>query len=544
MAALLRDAMRDRRGDLAPLLTFIALGAVAETIGLLLLVPLVALASGEMAWPAIGFADPLRDFEAGERLAIVTILFVVVMIVRAAILALRDRKQAGIVIAYSASLRERYLTQLAARGWSRANALGESGMQRVLLGDAARVTFALEQALGVLSALFLLVIQGAAAMWLSPSMTILALAMFVIGLAISLPLLQRSGAHGLEIGGALRDTSEEGGRLHQGLKTALAEGEVARFLGAYRRSNRALAGAEHDFVARQVRSRAIASMIVAIGAALLLLAGRLLFDVPIALLLPLLILFARLSGPARQIYFALEQVAAYAPAFASFDAMADPHSPTTAATAPIAWQALELDGVTQALDDGRILGPFDLKLTRGQWLGLAGVSGSGKSSLVDMIAGLTPPSAGEIRLDGAPVTLAGHAGWAAGLSYVGQGAQPVDGTLADLFGPEARDPAILSATGVDAIAARIGWDRPLGYRGSLLSGGENQRVAIARALHRRPALLILDEATAALDLAGEAALLAEIRRSWPDMAVLLVAHRPETLSLVRAVYRLDGVPDN
>ena len=103
--------------------------------------------------------------------------------------------------------------------------------------------------------------------------------------------------------------------------------------------------------------------------------------------------------------------------------------------------------------------------------------------------------------------------------------------LAD--GAEAGDAALWQALAAVGLEDRVraldgGLDERVGDRGSRLSGGERQRLAIARALLRRPTLLILDEATAALDPAGEAALLERVRALAPRPAAIIVAHREST----------------
>jgi len=128
--------------------------------------------------------------------------------------------------------------------------------------------------------------------------------------------------------------------------------------------------------------------------------------------------------------------------------------------------------------------------------------------------------------------------WRAGLAYVGQeGSVFNDSVRGNLLaeGAVADDEALWDALGLVGLADRIrafpaGLDESVGDRGSQLSGGERQRLVIARALLRKPSLLILDEATAALDAASEGALLERLRSIEPRPAALVVAHRDSTLA--------------
>jgi ATP-binding cassette subfamily C protein len=100
----------------------------------------------------------------------------------------------------------------------------------------------------------------------------------------------------------------------------------------------------------------------------------------------------------------------------------------------------------------------------------------------------------------------------------------------------------LADTGADGVVGRLehGLDTVVGERGSLVSGGERQRIAISRALLRRPSLLLLDEATNALDPSSERALIARIARGSARPTIILVAHREESLRLCDRVILLDG----
>jgi ATP-binding cassette subfamily C protein len=173
---------------------------------------------------------------------------------------------------------------------------------------------------------------------------------------------------------------------------------------------------------------------------------------------------------------------------------------------------------------------------RGEWLGVCGPSGSGKTTFVDLVAGLLAPQSGSLLVDGAPLDSLDR--WRAGLAYVGQ-----DGALFDdsvrgnlcadgVHVDESNLWDILSTVGLDRRIRALagGLDERLGDRGSQLSGGERQRLAIARALLRKASLLILDEATAALDPDGEAALLSALRAIQPRPAAIVVAHRESTLA--------------
>ena len=190
-----------------------------------------------------------------------------------------------------------------------------------------------------------------------------------------------------------------------------------------------------------------------------------------------------------------------------------------------------------------------LAVRRGESLGIVGPTGAGKSTLVDLIVGLLPPTLGRVCVDG--VDLAGQArAWRRHVGYVPQAIVLLDDTLrrnvalgiADRDIDEARIGAALRVAQLDATVAALpqGLDTVLGERGVRLAGGERQRVGIARALYHDPDVLVLDEATAALDTATEAAVADALRALRGAKTVLLIAHR---LSTVRACDRIAVIAD-
>ena len=165
-------------------------------------------------------------------------------------------------------------------------------------------------------------------------------------------------------------------------------------------------------------------------------------------------------------------------------------------------------------------------------------NGAGKTTLVDLVAGLLAPETGLIEIDGKPLVGQVRERWRAAIAYVGQeGSVFSDSVRGNLLAEGARADdvdlwQVLETVGlgprVRAFAA--GLNESVGDRGSQLSGGERQRLALARALLRRPSLLILDEATAALDPESEALLIERLKAIEPRPAALIVAHRESTLS--------------
>ena len=177
----------------------------------------------------------------------------------------------------------------------------------------------------------------------------------------------------------------------------------------------------------------------------------------------------------------------------------------------------------------------DLTLPSGSVTALVGPTGAGKSTLVDLVVGLVPPTSGSIDL--ADVTRC----------IVFQEAFLLSGSIRDNveLGTRLGDDAVWKALGLAEAAEFVdllphGLDTVVGERGVSLSGGQRQRLALARALSRDPGLLVLDDTTSALDPATESRVLANLRASFGSTTVLIVASRPSTISLADDVVYMAG----
>ena len=473
-------------------------------------------------------------------------LFVAAMGARSLLLYFRERELARLQAGYEASLRLRAAATLAQRGWSFANQVGQAGMQALLLTDVPRAALAVAQAQQFATALILLGVQLLLALYLSPALAALALAILLGGFLLSIGWTRRSVRSGIALTERSEESTGSGFRLHAGLKAALAQGTVPQFLTEYRSSLARQQTEAVRFAGDLASARQLAAFGAAVATALILFVGVRLLALPFAILVPVLVLFARMVGPAQTLQHWEQYVGAYSAAFGAIEerlGQLEAQPREEARPKPLEWGELRFDQASFRHKFGFGLKPTSVTLRRGEWLGIKGPSGSGKTTLVDLAAGLLRPAAGRVAVDGRELDAAAVERWRTGLAYVGQDGTVFGDTvrgnlLAD--GAQADDPAMCDVLETVGLGERVraladGLDERVGDRGSQLSGGERQRLAIARALLRRPSLLILDEATSALDAASEAALLGRIRALRPRPAVILVAHRDSTLAHCHSV---------
>jgi subfamily B ATP-binding cassette protein MsbA len=185
----------------------------------------------------------------------------------------------------------------------------------------------------------------------------------------------------------------------------------------------------------------------------------------------------------------------------------------------------------------------DLSIRRGETLGIVGGSGAGKSTLINLLCGIYTPTEGEINVDGVSLAKLDLAQWRATLGFAGQDADLRPSTIFEniAYGePDASservEEAARKASAHSFIAALPqGYQTPVGVRGMQLSGGERQRIALARALLRRPEILILDEATNAVDNLTEALIHEAITSLSGSTTLIVIAHR---LSSIRDADRV------
>jgi ATP-binding cassette subfamily C protein len=208
--------------------------------------------------------------------------------------------------------------------------------------------------------------------------------------------------------------------------------------------------------------------------------------------------------------------------------------------------AIRLDSVSFSYDQNVVLNDVSLAVPAGTFVVLCGPSGSGKTTIADLLIGLLRPQHGEVWIDELSISQVDIRSWRQMIGYVPQENLLLHDTILQNV---SLGQATVSEQDVEkSLRAAGAWDfvqkmpkgmfSVVGERGSMLSGGQRQRIAIARALVNRPKLLILDEATTALDPKTEKEICATLQQLRGDITILAISHQPTLLECADWAYQV------
>ena len=554
-----------RKGIFAAI--FVVLGALLEGFSLILIIPLLAIVigSGQPAGKLETAAKAAFHLFGIERpfgqLALLLGLFAVLMLVRAAVLSVRDVMVAELRTDFVDAQRMRVAERLAVAQWDQVVALRHARITHVMGSDVQRIGAAANISLQCTVAAAMLLMQCVLVFILAPVLAGVAFVTLVIGAIAFIPVIRRARAlgqfHTMESLSLVTATTQFLG----GLKLAISQNMQASFVAEFRQTMLDMARRHIDYIRQQTSTRLLLATLPALVGGLMVLIGFGVFHVAAPTLITLLLIIARMSGPVGQIQQGAQHLAHALPAYQQLKdleqelaTIPQPQSERTGAPpiaeGPIVFENVSFRHPTDDGDGGSVRGVRAVSLTirPGEFIGMTGPSGAGKTTFADLLVGLFPPQQGRIAVAGTPLQGAVLASWRGRISYISQ--DPFlfhDSVRRNLAwaNPQATEKKMwdaLALAGADQLGRRMerGLDTVVGERGTLVSGGERQRIALARAILREPRLLVLDEATSAIDVAGEREILDRLRALAPRPTIVIIAHRAESLTLCDHIYRLEA----
>jgi ATP-binding cassette subfamily C protein len=554
------------------------LGSLAEGAGLVLLLPLLSAAgmgfSGSGPASRLG-ADSqtlLTRLDVPHALWLPVVLGVFLLTAAARSLLRRSQYMLAYTTttAVELALSRRVYEAVVKAQWGYLVRQRSGAFTHLLTQELRNVQDAVSLALSLINLLCMTALYLALALQLSAPMTLLVLAMGAV-----LLLLQRTSlARTRDTGKAL---SESVGEVYAATEEHLLNLKSVKTYDAEDRDVQMFAALCAEVARNSVRSarhQAAAAFTFELGSLLAL--GSILFlalavlHVQAPTMLLLLAIFTRLMPQLASLQSQAHQAAGILPSFehvlaieAACRAHAEPKSLAQSAAPRLALaRELRLEDLwfayapaTPNAPPEYVLKGLTLPIEAGLITAVTGPSGAGKSTIADIANGLLTPTRGRILLDGVPLGPAELRQWHRQVGYVGQETvlfhQSVRANL--LWAAPEASGADLRAALAQASATFVydlpgGLDSIVGDRGILLSSGQRQRIALARALLRNPTLLILDEATNALDLDNEARILDTLRDSLTaaiesrngNLTILLIAHRASAIQRAHRIFSLDS----
>jgi ATP-binding cassette subfamily C protein len=529
-----------------------------EGLGISAVVPLLGLvlrgdaasgsqASGFEAWVAETFAR--LGFEASIEVLVGFVCLV--FPVKAGLLLLSNRRVGYMVAQVATDLRLGLLRALLASRWSYYARMPLGLAPNAMASEATRAAQAYYYLAQVLSGLFEVLFALAVASAISWRVTLgasAAGAFTIAALHVFVRMTKRAGQKQTTV---LRSLVRQLTDALLALKLLKATGRDALIGPLLEKDAQRLNRALRKQVLSKESLRAIQEPVLILFGMVGLWIGHRMLAIPPASLLVLVLLFARTLLAIHKMQRKVQDLAVDESALLVMRRMIEgaerEAEVAEGGQEPNFERSIELRDVRLAYDGVPVFDGLDLEIPRGSITAIVGASGAGKTTIVDLVTGLVRPDAGRVLVDGVPLEVLDLRRWRRSVGYVTQETLLFNDTirtnvtLGDTSLGEADvEQALRDAGALDFVAARAeGLDAPVGERGALLSGGQRQRIAIARALVHRPKLLILDEATAALDPDSEAAVWATVAALRGKTTVVAISHQPALLGVADRTYRIE-----
>jgi len=491
MRPLLREIWQNDRRSFLVILGWNIGVSILGGIGIVMLIPLLnMLQIGDSRLPAWFTA-----LEYPLRVGLLLAAYVLLVTVKALLSRSLAIRQNHFLEETSLRIRGKLYQAVSGASWESLIARKDSELINLFTAQCGQVSYGIAEVIYLLASLVTASIQLGIALMMSLPVTALVCAMGVCMLAVFRPLRKKSREYGEEMIGISR-------AFHEELKNQLASVKEVR---AY--------GVEQEHAA----------------------------------------LYEKISlsfKTARMRYVRQSSVPAYEKLKETISELRPEGEAAYTAADFSGWKEAAFDGVHFAYRDSEAetLRGISFSLRRGEILSLLGRNGAGKTTAVNLLLGFLLPKSGAILVDGQALTAANIRAWRRQVGYVPQDPLILNASVREnltRFHPGATEEEVISA-----LKAAMAWgfvsrlpqglDTPLGDRGIRLSGGERQRLVLARVLLGKPSLIVLDEATTALDYESETAFHQVIQSMHGQAAVVLIAHRLSTVRMADRALVVEG----
>ena len=547
MKNMLRDVWsQDRKGFLAILLLNIAV-SLTGGISIVMLVPMLGLLDiSEGATSALRiFTAPLQSLPYEWQVVTLIAGYFMLVVFKAALGMLLSIRESHFLEEYSYKLRDQLYSTVSHARWEQLAASRQTDTINLFTAQCGQVSYGVTEIIHLLTAVVSTIVSLCIAVWLSLPVTVFVI---VCGSAFAMvfrKLMKASKAYGDEMIRINR-------AMYQELFSQLKSVKEVRTYGV-QKEHEALFGdisrSFRDAKLKYVHLRAFPSMLYSIAAAgmigVIFLVCVLGFRMDTARLIVLVYVFMRLwpvfSSFINKINSILTSVPAHEKLIEAFNTLSAEETGDADCPSMPFEHTIEFRNVSFAYQNGEsdVLTDVSFTLEKGSTTALVGRSGAGKSTIADLLLGFLTPTKGEILIDGEALTAENLPAWRQKMGYIPQEPLILNASVREnlqRFHPNAAETdmveALKKAQAWPIIEGlKDGLDTNLGDEGVRLSGGERQRIVLARVLLGKPRLIVMDEATSAMDYESETAVRTAIRNLNEQVTILIIAHR---LATVRA----------
>lgn len=545
MGNMLRDIWtRNRRGFVRILILSIAV-SLTGGISIVMLVPMLGLlevSTGSAS--ALKFLMlPLQGLPNAVQITVMIGVYFSLIVLKAYLGWLLKIQQSEFLEEYSLTLRQELYHAVSTAKWEQLAAEKQTDTIDLFTSQCSQVSYGVSMIIELLSSVVTAFVSLGIALWLSLPVTVFVLILGCGFAGVFRHLMKESKYYGdemIRINRALYYELYSQLRSIKEVRSYGVQKEHAEFFDAISRSAK-------DAKLKFMRRQAFPSMLYSIAAAgmiaVIFLLCVLLFHIDTARLMVLVYVFTRLwpvfSGSINKIATIQTTVPAYEKLMEALRTLSVERSGQAQAL-PIQFEKeIEFRNVCFAYQGSgeAVLHNVNFTLKKGSITALMGRSGAGKTTIADLLMGFLEPTSGEILIDGIRLSAENLSGWRHDLGYIPQEPLILNATVREnlkRFHPAATqtemEKALRKASIWDVVEKLPhGMDTVLGDGGIRLSGGERQRIVLARVLLGNPKLIVMDEATSAMDYESEMAVRNAIRNLNAPVTILIIAHRLATV---------------
>lgn len=537
-------------------LVALLIAGIAEGLSLTALLPLISIAVGDSGSNDSGIGKfmekALQDIGINPTLDTILIIIVGGMFFKGLVLLLANR-QVGYTVAHVATaLRLDLIEALLASRWQYYLRQPVGSLANSIASEAYRAANGFEHSVNVLSLMVQVLVYAVVALFISWEATLASLIIGSFLLFVLNSLVSATRRAGTKQTHLLRDLLAYLSDVLSSVKSlkAMARDNVADAI--LREQTQQLEKATRREVMNREALNALQEPILAALTASGLYLALVVWELSLPEVMLMVFLLTRILGLLNKTQRRHQQLAAQESAYWALRKAAEgaraAAERATGTLQPTLQKGVTLHHVRFNYDRKVIFRDLNIEIPVNTFTAVMGPSGTGKSTLLDLLCGLTEPQSGEVQIDGVPLHDINLRQWRHMIGYVSQDTILLHDTILNniLVG----EPTLTADDAERALRQAGAWDfvsvlpdgmlTVVGERGGLLSGGQRQRIAIARALAHSPSFLILDEPTSALDPESERTICETLQNLAKDLTIIAVSHQPAVINAADRVFMLSN----